>query len=77
VNKKEKDKFLKDFGKHLRKVREEKGYSVREMQLQFNIDRSNLTKIERGEKNLNLTTLKRIIEALGLSWQEFFEGMDA
>lgn len=56
--------FLFRFGEQLQKVRESKGLSQRELSLNCSIDHSNLSKIERGEKNITLLTIFELASAL-------------
>jgi transcriptional regulator with XRE-family HTH domain len=51
-------------GKNIRKLRKAKGYSQEELAMKAGVNRSYLGYIERGDKNLNLTTLRQIALAL-------------
>lgn len=65
---------IKDsFGKHIRKLREEKGLPLRKVAAVLDIDPSTLSKIERGERSANKEMIpvlaelfKENIETLGL-----------
>lgn len=57
-------KALKEFGKNLRKLRNEKGLSLREMSYACSIDNSKIAKIEKGNINITLTTLLQLAVAL-------------
>jgi transcriptional regulator with XRE-family HTH domain len=57
-------KALKEFGENLRKLRKEKGLSLREMSYACNIDNSKIAKIEKGRINITLTTLLQLAVAL-------------
>jgi ribosome-binding protein aMBF1 (putative translation factor) len=62
---KEKDKHtLKDFGEHLKKLRKEKGLSLRELSYACNIDNSKISKMEHGKINPTLLTLMDLATAL-------------
>ena len=56
--------YLKKFGRHLRTEREKRGISQERLAVLARIDRSNMGKIERGERNLNLANIVRIANAL-------------
>ncbi len=56
--------FLLRFGEQLQKVRESRGLSQRELALNCSVDHSNLSKIERGEKNITLLTVLDLASAL-------------
>ena len=57
-------KALKKFGENLRKLRNEKGLSLREMSYACSIDNSKIAKIEKGKINITLTTLLQLSVAL-------------
>jgi len=57
-------KVLKRFGEHLRKLRKEKGLSLREMSYACSIDNSKIAKIEKGMINITFTTLLQLAVAL-------------
>ncbi len=53
-------------GKNIRKLRESKGYSQEELAQKAGLKRSYMGYIERGDKNVTLTTLRRIAIALNV-----------
>jgi transcriptional regulator with XRE-family HTH domain len=57
-------KVLKKFGENLRRLRKEKGLSLREMSYACSIDNSKIAKIEKGMINITLTTLLQLATAL-------------
>jgi DNA-binding Xre family transcriptional regulator len=57
-------KALKEFGENLRKLRKDKGLSLREMSYACSIDNSKIAKIEKGMINITLTTLLQLAVAL-------------
>lgn len=64
---KEIDKIvLKKFGDHLRKLREDKALSLRELSYACNIDNSKISKIEQGKVNVTLTTIIDLASGLEL-----------
>ncbi|MDD3237472.1 MAG: helix-turn-helix transcriptional regulator [Candidatus Gastranaerophilales bacterium] len=50
---------------------EKKNVSLNEFALMNNISRGHLSNIEKGKRNIQLTTLWRIVGALGMSFSEF------
>jgi DNA-binding Xre family transcriptional regulator len=64
---------LKYFGKHLKKVRLEKGISGAELARMCYMDKPNLRRIERGDSNTKLLTLIKICEALEINLEDFFK----
>lgn len=57
-------KVLKRFGENLRRLRKEKGLSLREMSYACSIDNSKIAKIEKGMINITFTTLLQLAMAL-------------
>jgi DNA-binding Xre family transcriptional regulator len=57
-------KVLKKFGENLRRLRKEKGLSLREMSYACSIDNSKIAKIEKGMINITFTTLLQLASAL-------------
>ena len=57
-------KVLKRFGENLRKLRKDKGLSLREMSYACSIDNSKIAKIEKGMINITFTTLLQLAVAL-------------
>jgi transcriptional regulator with XRE-family HTH domain len=57
-------KVLRKFGENLRRLRKEKGLSLREMSYACSIDNSKIAKIEKGMINITLTTLLQLATAL-------------
>lgn len=58
------EKFLKEFGKNLQKLREAKGLSTRQFAYEAEISHSSVGRLEGGLSNPTLTTLTKIAEAL-------------
>jgi len=63
---------LKAFGKKVRKIRKHQGLSQEALAARANLDRSYMGHIERGEKNVTLTKIYQISDALEVSPKEFF-----
>lgn len=57
-------KVLKKFGENLRKLRKQKGLSLRQMSYACSIDNSKIAKIEKGMINITYTTLLQLALAL-------------
>ena len=58
------DKLLKEFGKNLKKMRVEKGFSTRKFAIEADIAASSLGRLEAGLTNPSLTTLLKLADAL-------------
>jgi transcriptional regulator with XRE-family HTH domain len=70
---KAKSDFLKDLGKHLKKIREEKGLSLREVEYRGEATRDLISKIENGLSNPTIYTIKKICEAMEIDIIDLFE----
>lgn len=55
-----------NIGKILREARIQKGLSQKELSLIIGIEQSDISKIEKGKKNITLGTLSRLCKALGI-----------
>ena len=64
MGKAEEQEYLTDFGQNLQKLREGKGLSQRGLALLCTIDHSDISKMERGEKNITLLTILELANAL-------------
>ena len=65
-------KFKVSVGVTLRKLRVANGYnSLNKFALEYDIDRGNLSKVERGEVGCSIMTAWRITEALGVKFSDF------
>jgi transcriptional regulator with XRE-family HTH domain len=60
-------------GDKLRKLREQKGYSIREVGKRINISHTYVSKIEKG-KIPSLNTLNKLCELYGITIPELFGG---
>jgi transcriptional regulator with XRE-family HTH domain len=63
-------------GNTLRKHRESKGISQEAFAEQVHMHRTYYSAIERGEKNLTLTTLNRVCDGLGAPLWEIIKDAD-
>lgn len=61
------EKIIKEFGKHLRKVRLEKELSQEELNFRTGLSKNMVGMIERGEVNPTLTTIVALSIGLGIS----------
>ncbi|MCY1377655.1 transcriptional regulator, y4mF family [compost metagenome] len=73
---KQKAPELAAFGEAVRRRRKDLGYSQEAFGDACGIDRSYMGGIERGEHNLALINILKIIEGLGVQPSEFFKDMD-
>jgi len=73
---KEKAPDLVRFGEAVRRYRKDLGYSQEAFGDACGIDRSYMGGIERGEHNLALINIMKIIRTLGMQPSEFFRDLD-
>jgi transcriptional regulator with XRE-family HTH domain len=64
VNYKHNEAYCKAFGKHLRRLRERKGISMRQFAVQADMEYSQLSKIERGVINTTISTVLVLAQTL-------------
>lgn len=76
MSKTEKLPILEDFGAMVRAYRMERGLSQETSADACEIDRSYMGGVERGERNLALVNIVRIVQALNMEPSEFFRGLD-
>ncbi len=69
--------LLQAFGQAVRDLRKERGFSQETFAQYCGLDRSYMGGVERGERNITLTNMERIISALHLKPSEFFLTLDA
>jgi transcriptional regulator with XRE-family HTH domain len=58
--------FLKAFGEHVKKVRTATGYSQDKIYLEGNLSRATMSRVERGEVDVQIFTLFRISKTIGV-----------
>ncbi|MVF12328.1 helix-turn-helix transcriptional regulator [Ketobacter sp. MCCC 1A13808] len=68
-----KDARLVAFGQKVREIRKSKGLSQEALADIAGVDRSYMGHIERGEKNITLTKIYQIAEALNIDASELLE----
>ena len=62
-----------NIGERIRKARAAKGLSQKEVALSIEMDQSQYSKIERGLTDPSISTVDKVIKALGMEWEEFFK----
>ena len=62
-------------GQRIKDLRTEIGISQEKLALKAEIDRTYLAGVENGKRNLSIKSLEKIINALNVSFHDFFEGM--
>ena len=69
--------MLLAFGRAVRQVRKNRGFSQEAFADLCGIDRSYMGCGERGESNLALVNIEKIVRALNMPLSEFFKFVDA
>lgn len=70
--------FLDNIGVKLKKLREQAGYtSYEHFAYDHNIGRAQYGKYERGTEDMRLSSLFRILEAMNISWNDFFKDVES
>ncbi len=64
------------FGLVLKELRLEKGLSQESLANQSDIDRTYISDIEKGERNISLKIIERLSETLQISLSELFEKIE-
>ena len=65
--------FLKEFGKKLKKLRKEKGFSQAQLAFESNIEISQISRIERGLINTTIANAKHLSKILEIDLKEMFD----
>jgi transcriptional regulator with XRE-family HTH domain len=60
------------FGQRLREIREQKGISQEKLAALAGLNRTYISKIERGERNVSLETAARLASVLEINMMDFF-----
>lgn len=66
-------KIKTDFGEHVRKLRDSKKYSLRKVASQCDLDDSNISKIENGKFNVQLSTIIELAKGLEVHPSELLD----
>jgi DNA-binding XRE family transcriptional regulator len=66
----------KKIGNRIKQLRKATGLSQEKFANHHGIDRTQVSRLERGVSNIELNTLVIFIRALDITLQEFFAGMD-
>jgi transcriptional regulator with XRE-family HTH domain len=65
--------YLANLGNHLKKLREAKGLSLRELAAECSIDHSDIAKMEKGERNITFLTMVELSKALQLPLKKILD----
>ena len=60
------------FGFKVKELREQKGYSIEYLANISNVDRNYISDIEKGQRNVSIEIIEKIIKSLGTDFPTFF-----
>ncbi len=60
------------FGHKIKQLREQKGYSIEYLANIANIDRTYISDVEKGKRNVSLLIIEKLSKALEVTIQELF-----
>lgn len=60
-----KNEMLKTAGKHFKEIREQNGYTQEQLAKFLDVDRTLITRFERGERSMNMAALDRAASLFG------------
>lgn len=63
------------FGERVRQLRKDRGFSQEAFALECELDRTYISGIERGQRNVSLRNLGRLADALGIGLSELMDGL--
>lgn len=64
---------IKAFGKRLKSIRLRKGLTQLDLEVETGINRTEISRIENGLKNIEFYTIVKLAEALDISLSELFQ----
>lgn len=65
-----------NIGQRIRELRLIKGISQEQLALRAELDRTYMTSVENGKRNISIQNIEKIINALETTFEEFFKGFD-
>ncbi|MGD0341803.1 MAG: helix-turn-helix transcriptional regulator [Bacteroidales bacterium] len=63
-------------GNRIKKIREAKGISQKDLAYESDLDRSYIASIEVGKRNVSIINLEKIASALKITLSQLFEDLD-
>lgn len=62
-------------GQRIKQLRNEQELSQEKLALKAELDRTYLAGTELGKRNISLKSLEKIVDALNISFEDFFKGI--
>jgi transcriptional regulator with XRE-family HTH domain len=72
----ERNEIPERFGRRLRELRAERGLSQEGLAARAGLDRTYISGVERGSRNISLSNVGRLAKALGVRLQDLLKGVD-
>jgi transcriptional regulator with XRE-family HTH domain len=66
------DSVQQEFGERVRALRKQKGFSQEEFSFECNLDRTYVSQVEQGRRNISLQNIKAMADALGVGIAALF-----
>ncbi|MFI3735551.1 helix-turn-helix domain-containing protein, partial [Citrobacter braakii] len=66
------EQIKKSFGENIKRKRLEKNFSQEELALNAGLDRTYISGVERGKRNVSIVNIHKISIALGIEIKELF-----
>jgi transcriptional regulator with XRE-family HTH domain len=63
----------KKFGERVKKLRHERGFSQEKLANEADLDRTYIPSIEKGDRNVSITVIEKIAQALHVKISDLFE----
>ena len=63
-------------GKHLKELRRVKGLTQEKLSFDAEIDKTYISEVENGKRNISVVNLEKLIITLGSTVQDFFNNKD-
>jgi len=63
---------IEAFGSRLKELREIKGFTQLDLEIHSGINRTEISRIERGQKNIEFLTIVKLALALDIDLKDFF-----
>jgi ribosome-binding protein aMBF1 (putative translation factor) len=76
AGKRKKEDIRTRFGRRVRKLRKERGWSQEMLAEECGLDRTYISGIERGTRNVSLVNIRLLAETFGISISTLFQGLD-
>jgi transcriptional regulator with XRE-family HTH domain len=70
------EQFFREMGHRLRARREELGWTQAELARRCDLHKAYIGFVERGERNVSLINLRRIVKVLRVHLSDLLEGLD-